>query len=170
MNERIVEGQMALGQYHFKVRFDGISHPAEVITTPFEVQRETDEEQRERMRPHLQWIRAGVISGAIEIESEVVEDEREQQFSSAQLLGDHLALLSLIGQHPEFSTTQLYKHLGWSASKGGRIRDELLAAELIVAQEKPSGTKGGRKGISYQLTTKAKELLDYAKRKTETRQ
>src|ERR1043166_7289890 len=108
MNERIVETIMALGPNHAKIAFDTISHPAELVCRPLQVERESDDEIRERMRPGWQWIREHQVSDVIEVQPDAFPEEPAEPVSSdtrSQLLADHVSLMQSIQLHPHFSTT-----------------------------------------------------------------
>ncbi len=55
------------------------------------------------------------------------------------LVADHEALLRDCVAHPGHGVADHYKNLGWSATKGGRVRDELLAHKFIAVERKSTG-------------------------------
>jgi len=76
----------------------------------------------------------------------------------AQFLREHQQLLQDIRDHPSASVTQHYRHLGWSAWRGNRVKRQLLDMQLIRSERQKSAN--GRPQDILSLTEKGRLLLN----------
>jgi hypothetical protein len=164
---------MSLPTGTFFVRSVGLSRTALATFPKVELGAyPSDEEVSRRLAAEFAWLEQHTIFSPakpddaeplsyLEILGEAVEPPTEASSATEaipkQFFAEHRALLLEIRANPTASVTEHYEQLKWSAGRGNRVKDQLLAMGLICSAREKSAN--GRPREILILTDKSKTIM-----------
>jgi hypothetical protein len=89
--------------------------------------------------------------------SEDTNDDMVDTAIREQFFAEHQVFVRELLLHPQASVTEHYRTLGWSAGRGNRVKDQLLALKLICSQREKS--TNGRPREILAVTEKGRKLF-----------